>query len=71
MSRKPILLFYGAEQNKQELSCLLFSPVIIHHDRSPTTKTVAYVNKQKNIYIYTHTHIRDSSSFSLSVHLYY
>jgi len=55
MSRKPILLFYGAEQNKHELSCLLFSPVTIHHDRSPTAKTVAYVNKQK-IYIHTHTH---------------
>ena len=56
--KKPILLFYSAEQNKHELSCLLFSLVTIHHDRSPTTKTVAYVNKQKKkyIYIYTHTH---------------
>jgi hypothetical protein len=36
---------------------LLFSPVTIHHDRSPTTKTVAYVNKQTNKqkYIYVHT----------------
>jgi len=56
MSRNQFFSLIVLNKIKHELSCWLFSPVTIHHDRSPITKTVAYVNKQNNIYIYIYTH---------------
>jgi len=56
MSINQFFSFIVLNKIKHELSWFLFSPVTIYHDRSPTTKTVAYVNKQKYIYIYTYIH---------------